>query len=48
MSMNTRQGIAYASPCFDAEATQRRRFGSIGRAGKWTVSIVLTVNVGLE
>lgn len=46
--MNTRQGIAYASPCFDAEATTRHRFGSRGRAGSWPVSIVLTVNVGLE
>lgn len=46
--MNTRQGIAYASPCFDAEATTRRRFGSRGRTGRWAVSIVLTANVGLE
>jgi hypothetical protein len=46
--MNTRQGIAYASPCFDAEATTRPRFHSDGRADAWDVSIVLTVNVGLE
>lgn len=46
--MNIRQGIAYASPCFDAEATQRRRFSGVGRAGSWSVSIVLTANVGLE
>ena len=46
--MNTRQALAYASPCFDAEATTRRRFGSVGRAGSWKVSIVLTANVGLE
>jgi hypothetical protein len=46
--MNTRQGIAYSSPCVDAEATQQRRFGSRGRAGSWAVSIVLTANVGLE
>lgn len=46
--MNTRQGIAYASPCFDAEATTRRRFGSLGSADRWRVSIALTVNVGLE
>lgn len=46
--MNTRQGLAYASPCFEAEATQRRRFASVGLAGRWRVSVVLTVNVGLE
>jgi len=46
--MNTRQGIAYGSPCFDPEATMRRRFGSTGRAGRHAVSIVLTANVGLE
>ena len=46
--MNSRQGIAYSSPCRDAEATVQRRFGSLGRAGSWNVSVVLTVNVGLE
>lgn len=46
--MNTRQGIAYASPCFDAEATQRPRFRYLARAGMLRVSVVLTVNVGLE
>jgi hypothetical protein len=46
--MNTRQGIAYASPCFEAEATTQRRFASLARAGAWNVSVILTVNVGLE
>jgi len=46
--MNTRQGIAYNSPCFDAEATANRRFVSLGLAGKWKASAVLTANVGLE
>lgn len=46
--MNTRQGIAFASPCFDAEATQRRRYASTGSASRWRVSVVLTANVGLE
>ena len=46
--MNTRQGMAYESPCFDAEATTRPRFRSLGLAGKWRVSVILTANVGLE
>jgi len=46
--MNTRQAIAYTSPCFDAEATTRRRFASLARTGLWRVSVVLTANVGLE
>lgn len=48
VTMDTRQGIAYASPCFDSEATTRPRFRSLGRAGRNTVSVVLTANVGLE
>jgi hypothetical protein len=46
--VNNRQQIAYGSPCYDAEATTRRRFVSMGRAGRWAVSVVLTANVGLE
>jgi hypothetical protein len=46
--MNTRQGIAFSMPCFDAEATQRRRFRFLARADKWNISVVLTVNVGLD
>lgn len=46
--MNTRQGIAYSSPCYEAEATTQRKFGSVGRADRWPVTVVLTVNVGLE
>lgn len=39
--MNTRQQIAWASPCYEAEATTQRRFGSTGRAGVWYVIIGL-------
>lgn len=46
--MNTRQGLAYTSPCFDAEATTLPRFRSLGVAGRDRVSLVLTANVGLE
>lgn len=46
--MNTRQSLAFSSPCFDAEATTRPRFRSRGRAGSWAISVVLTANVGLE
>lgn len=48
MRMTMRQSIAYTSPCFDAEATTRPRFASYGRCGEWVVSLILTVNVGLE
>jgi acyl dehydratase len=46
--MNLRQSLAYTSPCFDAEATAQKRFGHRARAGSWTVSVLLTANVGLE
>jgi hypothetical protein len=46
--MNTRQALAYTLPCFDAEATTRQRYRSLGRAGSWPISVVLTANVGLE
>lgn len=46
--MNTRQGIAFNSPCFDSESTMSPKFGGRGRAGAWDVSAKLTANVGLE
>ena len=42
------QMIAHSSPCFHASATINRKFSHVEDHGRYSISIMLTANIGLE
>jgi len=46
--MNKQQLTAYQNPCFEAEETSNPKFKNYGRIFHLNLSVILTVNIGLE
>lgn len=46
--MNRQQTIAYEHPCFEAEETAHPRFRHAGMVNNVPISVILTLNIGLE
>lgn len=46
--MKAQQALAYAHPCLEAEETSHPRFRRAGLVGVHQVSVILTLNIGLE